>query len=50
VEAADPDLLVAFYLAFFDGLVITRGDLWPALPPDALRNAALRLVGYRPAG
>jgi AcrR family transcriptional regulator len=50
VEAADPDLLVAFYLAFFDGLVITRGDLWPALPPDGLRDAALRLVGYRPAG
>jgi len=50
VEAADPDLLVAFYLAFFDGLLITRGDLWPALPPDALRDAALRLVGYRPAG
>jgi AcrR family transcriptional regulator len=50
VETADPDLLVAFYLAFFDGLLITRGDLWPALPPDALRDAALRLVGYRPAG
>ncbi len=50
VEAADPDLLVAFYLAFFDGLLITQGDLWPALPPDALRNAALRLVGFRPAG
>jgi AcrR family transcriptional regulator len=50
VEAADPDLLAAFYLAFFDGLVITRGDLWPTLPPDALRDAALRVVGYRPAG
>ncbi len=47
---ADPDLLVAFYLAFFDGLLITRGDLWPALRTDALRDAALRLVGYRPAG
>ena len=47
---ADPDLLVAFYLAFFDGLCITRGDLCPALPRDALRDAALRLVGYRPAG
>ncbi len=50
VKAADPDLLVAFYLAFFDGLVIAHGDLWPALPPDALRDAALRLVGYRPTG
>jgi len=50
VEAADPDLLVVFYLAFFDGLRITRGDLWPALAPAGLRDAALRLVGYRPAG
>jgi AcrR family transcriptional regulator len=50
VEAADPDLLVAFYFAFFNGLLITYGDLWPALPADALRDAALRLVGSRPAG
>lgn len=50
IEAADPDLLVAFYLAFFDGLLIAHGDLWPALPPDALHDAVLRLVGYRPAG
>ena len=50
VGDADPDLLAAFYLAFFDGLLITRGDLWPALPQAALRDAALRLVGYRPAG
>jgi AcrR family transcriptional regulator len=49
VAPADPDLLVAFYLAFFNGLVITYGDLWPALPRDVLRDAALRLVGYRPA-
>jgi AcrR family transcriptional regulator len=50
VGDADPELLAAFYLAFFDGLLITRGDLWPALPQVALRDAALRLVGYRPAG
>lgn len=50
VAAADPDLLVAFYFAFFNGLLITYADLWPTLPPDALRDAALRLVGYRPAG
>jgi AcrR family transcriptional regulator len=50
VAPADPDLLVAFYLAFFNGLLITYGDLWPALPRDALRDAVLRLVGYRPAG
>ncbi len=50
VADADPDLLAAFYLAFFDGLRITRDDLWPALSPDTLRDAARRLVGYRPAG
>jgi hypothetical protein len=50
VAPADPDLLVAFYFAFFNGLLITYADLWPALPPEALREAALRLVGYRPAG
>ena len=49
VAPTDPDLLVAFYLAFFNGLLITYGDLWPALPRDALRDAVLRLVGYRPA-
>jgi AcrR family transcriptional regulator len=50
VAPADPDHLVAFYFAFFNGLLITYGDLWPVLPPQALREAALRLVGYRPAG
>ena len=48
VGNADPDTLVTLFLAFFDGLAISRGDL--RLPPDALRDAALRLVGHRPAG
>ena len=50
VAPADPDLLVAFYFAFFNGLLMTYADLWPSLPRDALRDAALRVVGYRPAG
>jgi AcrR family transcriptional regulator len=50
VASADPDQLVTFYFAFFNGLLITYADLWPAIPRDALRDAALRLVGYRPAG
>jgi len=50
VAPADPDLLVTFFFAFFNGLLITYSDLWPALPRDALRDAVLRLVGYRPAG
>jgi len=49
IDAADPDLLVAFYLAFFDGLLIAHGDVWPTLPPGTLRDAVLRLVGHRPA-
>jgi AcrR family transcriptional regulator len=48
VGNADPDTLVTLFLAFFDGLAISPGDL--RLPPDALRDAALRLVGHRPAG
>jgi len=50
VEPADPDLLVALYLAFFDGLVVTRCDLWTSLSAEVLTDAALRLVGYRPVG
>lgn len=50
VAPADPDLLVAFYFAFFNGLLITYADLWPGLPPDALRAVVFRLIGYRPAG
>ena len=49
VAPADPDLLVAFYLGFFNGLLISYRGLWPGLPRDALRETALRLVGYRPA-
>jgi AcrR family transcriptional regulator len=49
VEPADPDLLVALFVAFFDGLVITRADRWSPLPTPMLRDAALRLVGHRPA-
>ena len=50
VAPADPDQLVTFHFAFFNGLLITYADQWPAMPRDALRDAALRLVGYRPAG
>ena len=50
VAPADPDFLVACYLALFNGLLITYSELWPALPRGALHDAALRLVGYRSAG
>jgi len=48
IAPAEPDHLVVFFFAFFNGLLITYGDLWPALPRDDIRDAALRLVGYRP--
>jgi AcrR family transcriptional regulator len=50
VEPADPDLLVTVFVAFFDGLTVTRADQWSPLPAPVLRDAALRLVGHRPAG
>jgi len=50
VEPADPDLLVTLFLAFFDGLAITRADQRSPLAAPVLRDAALRLVGHRPAG
>jgi AcrR family transcriptional regulator len=50
VASADPDLLVSLYLALFNGLVIADRERWRALSPEALREAALRLVGYRAAG
>jgi AcrR family transcriptional regulator len=45
VADTEPDLLVACFFAFFNGLLITYADLWPTLPRDPLRAAALRLVG-----
>jgi len=49
VEPADPDLLVTLFMALFDGLAVTRADQWSPLPAPVLRDAALRLVGHRPA-
>ena len=48
IAPADPEMLVSFYFSFFNGLLITYGDLWPALDREVIRDAALRLVGYRP--
>ena len=49
VGPADPDVLVACHLALFDGLVTTGRARGAPPPRDALRAAALRLMGYRPA-
>jgi hypothetical protein len=47
---ADPDALVTLYLAFLGGLLATPGGASRALPREALRDGALRLLGHRPAG
>jgi hypothetical protein len=44
----DPDIAVTLYTGLFDGLVAGQLEGWSAMPRDALRDAALRLVGYRP--
>ena len=50
VAPADPDLLVTLYLALFDGLVAGDRQRWSEISSDDLRDAALRVIGYRPAG
>ncbi len=50
IVPAEPDLLVELLEAFVDGLALA-GPEWRAnVPRDLLRDATLRLVGYRPAG
>ena len=50
IAPADPDQLVGLFLALFDGLLIGSSTRGPAMPREAVRDAALRLLGYRPAG
>jgi AcrR family transcriptional regulator len=50
IGPADPELLADAWLALFRGLVISGRDRWAAMPRDAVRDLALRLIGYRPAG
>jgi len=49
IAPADPDQLVGLFLALFDGLLIGSSARGPAMPREAVRDAALRLLGYRPA-
>jgi TetR/AcrR family transcriptional regulator, cholesterol catabolism regulator len=49
VAPADPDLLVTFWFALFNGLLLAPDEREPP-PRDALRDVALRLLGHRPAG
>ncbi len=45
VADVDPNILVMFFFALFNGLLVTYSDLWPTLPPNTIRQAALRLLG-----
>ena len=45
VADVDPHILSMFFFAFFNGLVITYGEDWTALPPELIRDGALRLLG-----
>ena len=45
VAELDPHTLVMFYYAFLNGLVITYGQEWKALPKTILQQAVLRLMG-----
>lgn len=46
---ADPNVLVAFFFAFFNGLMVTYGRDWTSIPAPVLRATALRLLGL-PSG
>jgi AcrR family transcriptional regulator len=50
IAVIEPDALVTLFAALFDGLLVAADGGWRALPPEAVRAAALRLLGYRPAG
>jgi AcrR family transcriptional regulator len=50
IVSGDPDALVTLFAALFDGLLVATDGAWQALPPEAVRAAALRLLGHRPAG
>jgi AcrR family transcriptional regulator len=43
----EPNMLVVLYYAFLNGLVITYPDLWPTMDISFVREAVLRLLGYR---
>lgn len=41
----DPEVLATFFYSFFNGLRLTYGDAGLALPPQAIADAVLRLLG-----
>lgn len=43
----DPFLLAVYFFSFFNGLLITYGNDWQRLPPEAVTQASLRLLGIQ---
>jgi AcrR family transcriptional regulator len=50
IVPGEPDVLVELVAAFLDGLALAGPEWRASLPREVLRDATLRLVGYRPAG
>lgn len=46
VADIDPNLLTVFYFSFFNGLLLTYRDDWMMVPPELIRQAVLRMLGY----
>jgi AcrR family transcriptional regulator len=45
VADLEPDLLVVFFYAFFNGLMMTYRDMLPVIPPALIHAAVIRLLG-----
>jgi AcrR family transcriptional regulator len=45
VADLDPNVLVMFFFAFLNGMMITYADQWSTLSPDLIRAAVLGLLG-----
>jgi TetR/AcrR family fatty acid metabolism transcriptional regulator len=45
VADIEPNFLTMFFFSFFNGLFLTYGTVWGAVPSDLIRSAVLRLMG-----
>ena len=41
----EPNVLAMFVFSFFNGMMLTYGEDWHSLPPEAIKAAVLRLLG-----
>jgi AcrR family transcriptional regulator len=47
ITPVDPNFLAVFFFSFFNGFQVTYPDGANLLPPEEIKNAALRLLGYK---